>query len=136
MNPVAKLLTIVLSLLLCVGGSIWSGSKQATSSTDEYDFDRSNARANEIYAVSDGPLKLSLNEIESIIRHDRTTKGLRGSVDFGSVTVLRGAVIAEVLFRNASEPSQKFVCTLRYKSGAWYVAAVSPQIESRADLRI
>lgn len=134
MNRLGKTAAIGICAFSCVLGGVFS-----TASRPEFEADVDNSLGgpglpNDYrFAVSDGPLKLSLNQIEKIIRHDPKTKELRGRMDFGSVRVERGAVVAEVVLRNDFY-YQKFVCVLKHNMDGWYVAKLSlPLVPKMAD---
>src|SRR3954465_10754052 len=136
MNRLAKIGIIVFAILLCVGAAVFSNSSYLQSGRANRDLDAADFRTNYRYVVSDAPLKLSLNQIESILRHDPKTKDLfaLGKMDFGSVTVRNGAVVAEIEFR-ASFVTEEFVCVLSHKADRWYVARVWPPGQPLRNLR-
>ena len=131
MNRIAKIAAIGICAVICAIGVIFSESpdRQVFAAIDD-SLGESGLPNDYRLAVSDGPLKLSLNQIEKIIRHDPKTRELRGRMDFGSVKVQRGGVVAEVVLRDKFY-YQKFVCVLKHSESGWYVADLSLPLNPR-----
>lgn len=108
--------------MLCAGGII-SSSRGRISTIDNDNGRRGSAdlTAAYQYAASDASLKLSLNQIELIIRRDPIGKTAQGKIEFGSVTVEHGAVVAQVLFLEADGRTQAFLYKLRPEKKSWKI---------------
>ena len=122
MNGATRFAIVIGCFLLCAGGIVTSSRVQAKIDNDNAQLNGWDPVGEYLYAASDAPLKLSLNEIESIIRRDPTTKSQHGKMEFGSVKVEHGAVVAQVLFVNSDGGMQAFLYELKRQNHSWKVA--------------
>jgi hypothetical protein len=114
---------VSLCLALCATGMVI-----ANFSDEPIDFPGGGASSSDLtngyqFTAGDAPLKLSLNEIESIVRKDPTAKSRHGKMEFGSVKSDHGAVLAEVMFRESDGQMQAYLYKLMQKKNSWYVAS-------------
>lgn len=125
MRNSVKASLLLLCLSLCTGAAILANLTVDRNSN----LDLNHAQAGEmapvdsyLYAASDASLKLSLNEIEVIIRRDPSSKAQHGRMEFGSVKVEHGAVLAEVMFLEVDGRMQAYLYKLRHDQNLWKVA--------------
>jgi hypothetical protein len=121
-RPVKACIVLVCLSLCAVAAMIAKGSSAQAKigNTPLPSLDRA---GDYVYAASDAPLQLSLNDIESIIRRDPATKARHGKMEFGSVKVEHGAVVAEVMFLQTDGQMQAFLYKIRHENKSWKVAS-------------
>jgi hypothetical protein len=124
MNTQARFAVVAFCSVICAGAVILTKNSGdfIKISRGSASFGGCDLTVDYFYATSGAPLKLSLNQIESIIRDDSVAKSHHGKMEFGSVKVDRGVVIAEVLFLEKDGNLQAFLYSLKHKSDSWYVA--------------
>ena len=123
MNNAARFAILFGCFVLCAGGIINSWRTHVKTNYDYVQSSGMNPAGDYLFAASDASLKLSLNEIERIIRRDPVMKSPPGRMEFGSVKMERGAVVAQVLYLETDGCVHALVYKLRHENRTWKVSS-------------
>jgi len=127
MNSATKSFVVVGCLVACAtGGMIVANSSRehAWVESGRARFGTNDPADDYLYATSGDQPKLSLQQLEVIIRRDPVAKSQRGRMEFGSVRMEEGTALAEVLFVSNDGRVQPFLYKLLPERNSWKIVNV------------
>lgn len=127
MKTCTRFTIIGASALLCVGGILIANSsreKISNSGTSSESIDAATIDNGYEFAASSPRLKLTFQQLETIIRRDPTAKSQRGRIEFGSVRMEEGTALAEVMFVSNDGRVLPFLYKLLPENKSWKIVNV------------
>jgi hypothetical protein len=101
MKTATRFTIVAVSAFLCAAGLFVANTRSERVSNVDCAFQLADSGSSEDgyqYASSDEQPRLTLQQLEAIIRKDPTAKQQGGKIEFGSVRMEQGAAVAEVMF--------------------------------------
>jgi hypothetical protein len=122
MTSPTRILVLTLFLAICAGGAIVA--EHSVDADPGILLRDAAALENEYALVATGGHEFAFNQLESIIRHEKTAMAHRGRIEFGAVKVSGGKAMVQVLFVTIDGGITPYLYTLTAHRDSWKIERV------------